>query len=117
MTRPGGRPPRFTPADVERMKTMRAAGLSTVKIAAALGTSHSVVARYLRGGCRNHDPNWRWPTMRKLTDEQVADARRRVAAGESLRSVARDFGVAFTTVRNVVQRDYRGYRNQYTEAA
>lgn len=117
MSRPTGRPPRFTEADVERMHTMRAAGLSTVQIAAALRTSHSVVSRYLRGGCRHHDPNWKCPTMRKLSDDQVADARRRVEAGESLRSVARDFGVAFTTIRNVVMRDYKGPRNQHGGAA
>jgi IS30 family transposase len=107
MSRPGGRRPRFTPADVEHMKSLRAAGLSAVKIAAQLGTSHSVVTRYLRGDCRHHDPRWTWPTMRKLTDAQVAEIRVRVAAGESLRSVARDYGVAFTTVRNAVRREYR----------
>lgn len=117
MSRPGGRPPRFTEADVERMQTMRAAGLSTVKIAAALRTSHSVVARYLRGECRHHDASWTWPTQRKLSDDQVAEARRRVDAGESLRSVARDFGVSFTTVRNVLLRGYRGNRNQHGSAA
>jgi DNA invertase Pin-like site-specific DNA recombinase len=92
---------------------MRAAGLSAVKIAAQLGTSHSVVTRYLRGDCRHHDAGWKWPTMRKLTDEQIADARRRTEAGESLRSIARDYGVAFTTVRNALLRGYRGLRNQH----
>lgn len=117
MIRHTGRPPRFTEADVERMKTMRAAGLSTVKIAATLGTSHTVVSRYLRGGCRHHDAEWRWPTMRKLSDDQVAEARRRVEAGESLRSIAKDYGVAFTTVRNALLRGYRGHRNQHGRAA
>ena len=51
---------------------------------------------------------------RKLTDDQVLEIRRRIAAGETLMAVARDFGVVHTTVRNVVQRGYRGYRNQYT---
>lgn len=50
---------------------------------------------------------------RKLTDEQVAEARRRIEAGESLRQVAPDFGVAWTTIRNALTRGYRGYRNQY----
>lgn len=53
----------------------------------------------------------------KLTDAQVLEARRRVAAGEGLREVARDFGVVHTTIRNVVQRGYRGYRNQHTRPA
>jgi transposase-like protein len=107
MSRPGGRQPRFTPEDVERMHALRAGGMSAVKIARELRTSHSVVMRYLRGDCRHHDPNWRWPTMRKLTDEQVAAIRARVSNGESLRSVARDYDVAFTTVRNAVRREYR----------
>ena len=114
---PPGRLPRFTPADVEWMRQQYTAGLSTVKIAAALKTSHSVVSRYLKGYCRHHDVNWRWPTRRKLTDAQVAEARARVDAGESLRSVARDYGVAFTTIRNALQRGYRGYRNQHARAA
>lgn len=109
---PPGRPPRFTPADVEWMRQQYASGLSTVKIAAVLKTSHGVVSRYLKGHCRHHDLHWRWPTRRKLTDAQVAEARARTGAGESLRSVARDFGVAFTTVRNALLRGYRGHRNQ-----
>lgn len=55
--------------------------------------------------------------VRKLTDQQVAEARRRIEAGETLRGVAKVLGVSFSTVRNVVQRGYRGYRNQYTGAA
>lgn len=53
MSRPGGRAPRFSPADVEHMRSLRAGGMSAVKIAALLGTSHSVVTRYLRGDCRH----------------------------------------------------------------
>lgn len=55
--------------------------------------------------------------VRKLTDQQVAEARRRIEAGETLRGVAKVLGVSFSTVRNAVQRGYRGYRNQYTGAA
>lgn len=54
---------------------------------------------------------------RKLTDEQVAAARRRIEAGETLRAVAADYGVAWTTIRNVATRGYRGPRNQYTRRA
>lgn len=54
---------------------------------------------------------------RKLTDAQLAEVRRRVEAGESLRQVAPDYGVAYTTIRNVVQRGYRGYRNQHGRCA
>ena len=114
---PPGRPPRFTPAEVERMRALKSAGLSAVKIAQHFQTSHTVVTRYLRGLCRHHDSEWRWPTMRKLTDAQVAEARARTEAGESLRSIARDFGVAFSTVRNALLRGYRGHRNQHTRAA
>ena len=54
---------------------------------------------------------------RKLTDEQVAEIKRRREAGESLGRIAADYGVAGTTIRNVATRGYRGYRNQYTRAA
>lgn len=54
---------------------------------------------------------------RKLTDEQVAEIRRRLEAGETLRAVAADYGVAHTTIRDAVGRGYRGYRNQWTMAA
>ena len=51
---------------------------------------------------------------RKLTDDQVAEIRRRVSLGETLRSIAADFGVAWNTIRNVALFDYRGYRSGRT---
>ena len=45
---------------------------------------------------------------RKLTDQQVAEIRRRLDAGATLREVAREYGVAWNTIRNVATRGYRG---------
>ncbi len=45
--------------------------------------------------------------QRKLTDEQAAEIRRRVDAGETLRAVAAMYGVAWSTIRNVATRQYR----------
>lgn len=42
--------------------------------------------------------------VRKLTDEQIEDGRRRVAGGESQRSVARDFGVDHSTIWRLIHR-------------
>jgi len=54
---------------------------------------------------------------RRLTDGQVTEIRSRVEAGHTLRAVAADYGVAFTTIRNVATRGYRGYRNQYSRGS
>jgi len=51
---------------------------------------------------------------RRLTDAQVVEVKGRLEAGETLRVIAADYGVAWTTIRNVATRGYRGYRNQYT---
>ena len=40
--------------------------------------------------------------LRHLTDEQIAEAHRRHAAGESRRSIARSFGVANTTIDDLI---------------
>jgi DNA invertase Pin-like site-specific DNA recombinase len=45
--------------------------------------------------------------QRKLTDQQAAEIRRRVDSGETLRSIAKVYGVAFSTIRNVATRQYR----------
>lgn len=42
---------------------------------------------------------------RRLTLEQVRDIRRRAAAGESRRAIAKAFGIAHTTVNHIVHRD------------
>ena len=44
---------------------------------------------------------------RKITDDQAAVIRRRVEAGETLRKVAADYGVAWNTIRNICTRQYR----------
>jgi len=54
---------------------------------------------------------------RKLTDEQVDAVRQRIAAGDTLRNVARDYGGSFSAIRNVAQSGYRGYRNQHRRSA
>lgn len=41
----------------------------------------------------------------KLSEQQVAQIRARVAAGEVQRRVAEEFGVHYTTVNNIVKRD------------
>lgn len=58
MSRVPGRPPRYSEADVERMRSMRAAGTPVYRIAEALGTNRCVVRRYLRGEIRHHDAAW-----------------------------------------------------------
>ncbi len=44
---------------------------------------------------------------RKISDEQATTIRRRIEAGETLRAVARDYGVAWNTIRNICTRQYR----------
>ena len=45
--------------------------------------------------------------VRKVSDAQADDIRRRVAAGETLRRVAGIYGLSWSTVRNIVTRGYR----------
>ena len=45
--------------------------------------------------------------LRKISDEQAAEIRRRIEAGETLRRIAADYGVAWSTLRNICTRQYR----------
>lgn len=54
------------------------------------------------GGLTAHGRDVLVERVRKLTDEQIVDVRRRHAAGESSRSISRRYGVYNTTIDDLI---------------
>lgn len=84
----------------ERRKVveLRKQGLSIAKIEETLGLTNGLV----RGALRAEGATFK-VTRRTLSDEQIAEIVKRVKAGETKASLAREFGVSPSTIANMVK--------------
>jgi hypothetical protein len=105
---------KLTEDDVRRIYTMRLKGLQRTVIARTIGIDQSVINdichgtywRHMLGtpGCPTlaeleaiQSPG----TVSKLTVEQVKDIKRRLRNGKSIKTLGRQFGVAFQTISDI----------------
>lgn len=123
----GGRPATVTDAQVEKIRSLRAAGFTVQQVMREVGVTENQVKWWVRPA-RTRGPGTNAPGAggrpRTVTDEQVAEMRRLRAEGESVRGVAYRVGVSEPTVkrytvatnapRGVV--DTPGHRNRLAEA-
>ena len=94
-------------AKAAEVRARAAAGMPQGLIAAEFGIGRSHVSRIVSGHCwADGSIKVRTPRPR-LTDEQINDARRRRAAGESQRSIARDLGVDPSTIARYVRAEHQ----------
>lgn len=93
---------KLTPAKARQVRELLASGSSLKEVAARFGISTG----HAQGIWMNevwYDPDWVRPVRRtvfrrKLSPGQVLECQRRAAAGESIRSLAREAGVAESTM-------------------
>lgn len=102
---------RFTQSDIEDMRRRYAAGESQSSIARSYDTPQMVIRRIITGEAWSHVPGaaaLRPSTgeghhSAKLTEAIVIEIRQRHSAGESLSTLACEFGVSVTPVHDAVR--------------
>lgn len=92
-------------AQVLEMRERAAGGESQYALARAYGLSRPTVANIIRGRLRSHlgGPRQAAQRQRILTSEEVAQARTRYAAGETMAAIAVSLSVSRTTIHRVVR--------------
>lgn len=101
---------KLTDIDVVAIRKRVANGESQRQIAKLYGVDHSTIGSVCRGSGWRHlnstvPPQGRGnrPGRFKLTLEQIEEARRRIAAGESLRSVGRSLGIGHRSISRSIE--------------
>jgi DNA invertase Pin-like site-specific DNA recombinase len=87
-------PTKLSPAKIREVRRRVAAGGERKAIAKAFGISRQTLYSYAGDVAKTHP--YRYPE--KLTPQQADELRRRVAAGEVRREVARDYGISINTL-------------------
>lgn len=97
---------KLSDADVEAIVARGVRGDLLSDIAADFGVDPAHVSRILKGRRRLTEPV-EVPSRRKVTEDVVAEIFRRLATGESQRSIARDVGLHSATVSRIARGQYK----------
>ena len=87
----------MTPKQIKTAKTLRAEGKTYAAIASIMGCSRETVRNHIVTERRTVEDR------KSLTKEAEKDVIKRIKEGESQASVAKQYGVSDTTIRNTLQ--------------